>query len=329
MQIGKALVTGASGFIGSALARKLQQSASDVRLLVRNRQKLPQDLATLDVMEGDITEAASVERAMGGIDTVFHIAAAFREPGLSDQAYHNVNVQGTCNVVQAAADRNVRRVVHCSTSGIHGNINGVPAGEDHPLVLDEVYEQTKAEAERAALRIGRERDVEVTVLRPSQVYGPGDTRLVKLFKMVNSKMTVWFGPGTAHYHLLYIDDLVEAFVLAGKTEAANGQAFLIAGRELPSLNELVEAIAAALGKQPPRLLRLPAGPFLLLGTLCERVCVPIGINPPIYRRRVEFFIKNKAYDITKARDMLGFEPRTGMTAGLERTVQWCRSTGRI
>jgi len=330
MQLGKVLVTGASGFIGKALTARLQKDGHDVRALVRDRKKISaMNGSVLDVIEGDITDPTSVDRAASGIETVFHIAGAFREPGLSDQQYTDVNVEGTRNVLDAALRHGARRVVHCSTSGIHGSISGPPGNEEHRLVLDEVYERTKAEGEIAAIRFGEEHDLEVTALRPTQVYGPGDTRLLKLFKMVNSKVTLWFGPGTARYHLLYIEDLVDAFVLAAGKEAATGQSFLIGGPQLPSLNELMKAAATAMGKEKMRVVRLPVGPFMLLGSVCEQVCVPLGISPPIYRRRMEFFVKDKAHDISKARDLLGYSPQVSMDEGLERTVQWYRESGML
>ncbi len=330
MSKSKLLVTGATGFIGSALTKKLIKGGNDVRVLVRNRQKLSGLNGSIsDVVEGDITDSDAVDRATSGVENVFHIAGAFREPGLSDQQYTDVNVEGTRNVLRAAAKHGVRRVVNCSTSGIHGSINGTPANEEHKLDLNEVYERTKAEGEMEAIKFGRQHGVEVTSLRPTQVYGPGDTRLLKLFKMVNSKVTLWFGPGTARYHLLYIDDLTNAFVLAADTETAKWESFLIGGPQHPSLNELMKAVACAMGNEQQRVLRLPVSPFMLMGSVCERVCIPLGISPPIYRRRMEFFVKDKAYDISKARKFLGYEPKVEMDAGLQRTVQWYRENGMI
>lgn len=324
------LVTGATGFIGGALARKLTDLGRPLRVLVRDRSRLPEAIGgSADIVEGDITDEDAAARATEGVATVFHIAGTFREPGLPDRRYVEVNVEGTLNLLTAATRNRVRRFVHCSTSGIHGSITGPPADEEHPLVLEEIYERTKAEGEQAALRFGSENGIEVTVLRPAQVYGPGDTRLLKLFRMAGSRVTIWFGPGTAHYHLLYIDDLVDAFLLAAEAEGAPGEAFLIAGSELPTLNELIVAVARSMGREDPRLLRLPAEPFMLLGLVCEKVCIPLGISPPIYRRRVEFFTKNKAYDIGKARRMLGFQPRIDMEEGLRRTVEWYRRTGHL
>ena len=124
MGVSKLLVTGASGFIGSALTKRLLEDGNnDVRVLVRNRQKLSDLNGSLsDVVEGDITDSKSVDRATCEVKTIFHVAGAFREPGLSDQQYADVNVEGTRNVLRAALKHGVRRVIHCSTSGIHGSI---------------------------------------------------------------------------------------------------------------------------------------------------------------------------------------------------------------
>ena len=327
---GNALVTGASGFIGKALVRRLIGDAVKVRAFVRSADKL-EDVAgqSLEVVEGDITDVNAVEQVCTGIDVVYHIAGAFREANLSDARYDEVNVGGTRNVLRGAARAGVRRVVHCSTSGIHGSISGPPADEDHRLVLDEIYEKTKAEAEIEAIKFGSEHELEVTALRPTQVYGPGDTRLLKLFKMAGAKRTLWPGPGTARYHLLYIDDLVDAFLLAASEDAAVGESFLIGGPQTPSLNDLLTAIAKSLGKQQARLLRVPVWPFMVLGGVCERVCIPLGISPPIYRRRVEFFVKDKAFSIQKARDCLGFDPKFDMNEGLQHPVDWYRETGAL
>jgi dihydroflavonol-4-reductase len=323
------LVTGASGFIGSALASRLIRDGVAVRVLVRDRARLKGRWAEeVEVVAGDITDVEAVRRAVEGVGTVFHLAGAFREPGLSSGRYEEVNVGGTVNVARAAAQAGARRFVHCSTSGIHGSIRGAPAAEDHPLVLEEVYERTKAEGEKAALCYGATHGLEVTALRPAQVYGPGDLRLLKLFKVLNGRVAVWFGPGTARYHLLYIDDLIDAFLLAANSEQATGKSFLIGGPETPSLNAMIEELSAVLGKRP-RLLRLPSGPFLMLGSVCEAVFVPLGLKPPIYRRRMEFFTKDKAYDIGRARKLLGFAPKIGMREGLKKTADWYRAEGYL
>lgn len=326
----KVLVTGATGFIGKAVTEKLLERGDDVRVLARTPGKLAEvGLKIDDVVEGDITDPAAVDKACEGIDVVYAIAGTFREPNLSDQRYREVNVDAVRIMLDAARKHGVKRVVHCSTCGIHGSIVGDPADENYPLHPVGIYEETKAAGEQFAFELGREYGVEVSAIRPTPVYGPGDTRLLKLFKLVNKKRTVLLGNGKAGYHLVYIDDLADAFVLAGTVPEAAGEAFLIGGGERPSLNEMIAALAKVLGKQSQQVIRLPAQPIRAAGFVCEVVCRPLGINPPIYRRRVDFFINNRSYNIEKARRLLGYDPKVTMTDGLQRTADWYRGEGLL
>ena len=224
----------------------------------------------------------------------------------------------------------VRRVVHCSTCGIHGSIEGAPADETYPVRPVGIYEETKAEGERLAFELGAAHGVEVTALRPTPVYGPGDTRLLKLFKLAQRRPLVTIGDGTAGYHLVHIDDLTDAFILAGTTPAAAGQAFLIGGPEIPSLNDILKTLSVMNGHaELGRVLRIPAKPVWLAGWLCETLCRPLGLAPPLHRRRIEFFINNRAYDIGKAKTLLGYAPRVGTEQGLRNTADWYRSQGLL
>ena len=192
-----------------------------------------------------------------------------------------------------------------------------------------IYEETKAAGEALALKYGCNGGPPVSVVRPTQVYGPGDTRLLKLFKLANRRRVVLIGPGTAGYHLLYIDDLIDAFLLAAKADGALGEAFIIGGPERPTINDIIKTLGEILDRPDQQVLRLPAKPVELLADGCERVFRPLGIAPPIYRRRIEFFTQNKSYEITKARRMLGFEPRVRMSEGLRRTADWYRERGML
>ncbi len=327
----RVLVTGATGFIGHALTRKLLERGDQVRVLVRDPSKLAQtDLAATDVAIGDITDAEAIERATDGIDIVYAIAGTFREPGLSDKRYREVNVDSVRTMLEAAKRNGVRRVVHCSTCGIHGSIQGPPADESYPVQPVGIYEETKAEGERLAFELGAAHGIEVTALRPTPVYGPGDTRLLKLFKLAQRRPIVTIGDGKAGYHLVHIDDLTDAFILAGTTPAAAGQAFLIGGPEIPSLNEILGTLAKMNGHDDlGRVMRIPAKPVWLAGWLCETLCRPLGIAPPLHRRRIEFFINNRAYDIGKARALLGYTPRIGTEQGLRNTAEWYRGQGLL
>jgi nucleoside-diphosphate-sugar epimerase len=191
-----------------------------------------------------------------------------------------------------------------------------------------LYQATKLEGERLAREAGERLGIEVVVVRPTGIYGPGDRRLLKLFRGLARGRFPMIGSGRIYYHLTYIDDLVEGFLLAGQHPAAAGRTYILAGGEVTTLNELVGRIAKAAGTTPPRL-HLPVAPFWIAGALCEAVCVPLGIEPPIYRRRVDFYTKSRAFTIERARREIGYSPRVSLDEGIRRTLDWYRTHGWI
>ena len=281
--------------------------------------------AGIDVAIGDLTDPASLAPACAGIDVVYHIAATYRTAGQPDSVYRAVNVEGTRALLEAARGAGVRRFVHCSTGGVHGHIENPPADEHAPLAPGDIYQETKLEGERVA-RGGATSDIEVVVVRPIGIYGPGDTRFLKMFRAIAKRRFPMLGGGRVLYHLTYVDDLVEGLRLCGETPAAAGRTYILAGPRYTTLVELVRAIAVELGVPPPKW-RVPARPVWLVGALCEAVCVPLGIEPPLYRRRVEFFTKSRAFDTTRARNELGFAPAVDLAEGIHRTAAWYRKQG--
>ena len=164
------------------------------------------------------------------------------------------------------------------------------------------------------------------IARPTGIYGPGDRRLLKLFRGVARRRFVILGSGRIFYHLTYIDDLVEGFRLCGEVPQAAGRTYILAGGEVTTLDVLVRLIADEAGVAPPSL-RLPVWPFWTAGAVCEAVCAPFGIEPPLYRRRVDFFTKSRAFDISRARAELGYAPAVALRDGIRRTLSWYRDKG--
>jgi len=323
----RVLVTGATGFTGGHLARTLVSHGHAVRALVRDEQRAC-DLrsAGVDLALGDLSDADSLARATRDSDVVYHIAAIYRQAGLPDERYRIVNATAVRNLIEAAASHGVRRVVHCSTVGVHGDVEDPPANEDAPLRPGDIYQRTKLEGEQVARQASAESGVEVVIVRPTGIYGPGDRRLLKLFRGIARRRFVILGSGRIYYHLTYIDDLVEGFRLCGTIPTAAGRTYILGGGEVTTLNELARLIAAQAGVPPPSL-HLPVWPFWVAGAICEAVCMPLGIEPPIYRRRVDFFTKSRAFDITRARRELGFTPKVALSEGIRRTLDWYRREG--
>lgn len=322
----KVLVTGATGFTGGHLATYLAARGDTVRALVRDPSRAAGLAAAgMEVVAGDLARRETLASAVAGVDVVYNVAALYRQAGLPEATYRTVNAEAVGWLVEAAAKAGVPRVVHCSTVGVHGDIAHPPANEDAPLGPGDIYQVTKLEGEHLATAAAATYGTELVIVRPSGIYGPGDRRLLKLFRGVARRRFVILGDGKIFYHLTHIDDLVEGFRLAGVVAAA-GRTYILAGGEVTTLNELVAIIASEAGVRPVAV-HLPVWPFWMTGAICEAACAPFGLEPPIYRRRVDFFTKSRAFDIRRAREELGFAPQVDLRSGARRTLAWYRAQG--
>lgn len=324
-----AFVTGGTGFTGGRLCEVLAARGWRVTALARPTSRTERLAACgARIVTGDVTQRASFERALEAVDVVFHVAAAFREAKLPDSAYTAVNVEGTRHVIEAAAAAGVGRVVHCSTIGVHGDTGRTPANEDTPFAPPDFYCRSKAEGERLARELFAKHGLPGVVFRPVGIYGPGDTRFLKLFRGLARRRFVMIGSGDVLYHLTYVDDLCDGIVLCGEHPKAPGDVFILGGEGFVTLNELVAAVAQEV-KGAPLPVRVPMPPVLAAAWLCEALCKPFGIEPPLYPRRVEFFRKHRAFDISKAKRVLGYAPRVSLADGVHRTAEWYRSEGLL
>jgi nucleoside-diphosphate-sugar epimerase len=279
------------------------------------------------VLIGSVTDQAAVERSMKGVEFVFHLAAAFRELNVPDSFYDEVNVEGTRIVLHAARRAGVRKFVYCSTCGVHGNVEHPPANEDAPIKPADYYQRTKYEAE--PLVKSEAGDMEIVILRPAAIYGPGDPeRFFMIFKRVAKGTFPMFGSGRTLYHPLYIDNLVDAFLLCMPPGAGHGREYLIADQKYYPIEEIVRAVGRALDV-PVRIPHYPVLPVVAVGHVVEKICRPFGITPPIFPRRVDWYRQNRAFDISRAQRELGYSPRIELDEGLRYTGAWYRAMGYL
>lgn len=324
-----ALVTGGSGFLGRRLVRRLLADGVPTRVLVRSPAKAA-ELADegADTVVGDITDEGALDAALDGVATVYHLAGRLLVPGVHADEYRRTHVVGTQLILARCHGRSdLRRFVHCSTTGVLGVTGEDPADEDAPTRPTNVYEATKAEAElsvRAALQGG----LPAVIARPGLVYGPGDLHLLGFFRAVLHGRFRPIGRRPVLFHPIYIDDLIEALVRCGRWPLAVGECFHLAGQEPVSLVELAESIARAGGTS------LPAGTIPLR---VARVAAALGdLLPgrlrrwaPLTRSRVAFLTNSRVYDVTKARLLLDFSAPTDLETGIELTLDWYRAHGHL
>jgi len=323
----RVLVTGATGFTGGHLARELRRRGNEVVALVRDERKAaPRAQDGIELVPGDVVDRASVQRAVARCDVVYHIAALYREAKHGDDMYRRVNVDGTRNLVEEAQRAGVARLVHCSTVGVHGDV-AAPADENAPFAPGDVYQSTKLEGE-LVVKEHIDRGYDATIFRPVGIHGPGDMRFLKLFRTVARGQFRMIGSGRVLYHMTYIDDLVDGIILCGEHAAARGQTYILCGPRYTTLHELVEAIAAAVGRKPPRG-RIPLWPVKVGAWLCETLCKPLKIEPPLHMRRLDFFTKDRGFTSAKAQREIGYAPRVSLADGLARTAAWYRQNNLL
>jgi dihydroflavonol-4-reductase len=317
------LVTGATGFLGTALVTELVKRNQSVRILVRDEKKAREQFGdAVTIFTGDITDAAQVQRAVDGVSIIYHLAGRLYHPGVPAELYRLTHVEGTRILLSACyGHRLLQRIVHCSTTGVHGVTGKTPAAEDAPFAPTNPYEATKLQGELLALGAYAEHGLPVCVARPGLVYGPGDLHLLGFFSSIKKGLFRVIDGGDALLHPVYIDDMIAAFLLCAERPEAIGRSYNIAGERPVTIRELATAIAHALGKE------LPKGsiPLWLANLASDIFAVTPGMKgeqAPLTRSRVRFLTNSRVYSICRAKTELGYAPRVELEDGLRRTTAW-------
>jgi len=328
----KVLITGGTGFIGSNLALRCLENGDIVRVLgqennpaeVENRKMIEEKGA--EVILASITNREKIFTLLQGIDLVYHLAAAQHEANVPDKLFYDVNVKGTENILEASVRSGVKRFVHGSTIGVYGTALDGNIDEESPLQPDNIYGKTKLEGEKIVLSFNNR--LPVVIIRISETYGPGDRRLLKLFKAIYKNAFFMIGNGMNTHHLIYIDDLINGLLIAATSKEAVGEVFVLAGKEPVTTNEMVKTIAKVIGKRIPRL-QMPLSPFIGLSIIMEKVLRPLGIQPPLHRRRMDFFKKNFLFSNDKSLKKIGFKPTFSFYKGVKATAAWYIENGYL
>jgi dihydroflavonol-4-reductase len=319
-------ITGATGFTGGALARRLVAMGYRVRALTR---RLPDDAHAngIEWVMGSLSDRDALAALVQGAQCCFHIAAMYRSEGSRDE-FMAVNRDSTRDLLAISRTAGVQRFIYCSSIGVHGHVAVTPADEDAPFDPRDPYQESKLEAEALCREEMTRPGMHVVIVRPCAIYGPGDTRMLKMFRLVQQRRFIFIGSARPNFHPVYIDDLVDGFLLAMTSADAPGGTFILGGRDYLPLRAYVATAAQTLQVPPPQLVL----PYKLVNALargCELLCAPLGIQPPLHRRRLTFFKHNRAFSIARAQQALGYAPAVGLEEGFRRTVAWYRAEGML
>jgi dihydroflavonol-4-reductase len=319
------LVTGATGFVGSAVARTLLARGHRLRLLVRpgsNRANLAGVEAEL--AEGDLTDPASLARAADGCRFLFHVAADYRLWVPDPAAMMRANVDGTRALLLAAQSRGVEKIVYCSSVAALG-LTGTtaPADETTPVEpgrIVSVYKQSKYQAEQAVLALVRDHAVPAVIVNPSTPVGPRDIKPTPTGKMIRDaafgRMPAYVDSGL---NIVHVDDVAEGHALALE-RGVIGEKYILGGQDF-SLGDVFAMAARAGGHTPPRL-QLPIGPLIPVALVCEFLG-RFGIEPVVTRETLAMARKKMFFSSAKAVRELGYAPRPALEAVAE-AVGWFR-----
>jgi nucleoside-diphosphate-sugar epimerase len=319
----RVFITGATGFVGGALATALALEGAEIHALTRPSADRS-SLKTLAITwhEGDITDPGSLNGAMAHTDCIIHAAGKLGQAGVPEEVYRRVHVDGTRNIMAAAlAARTRPLVLHVSSPGVLGPIVDVPASEDAPYRPSNSYERTKAAAEQAVHEFAS-RGLRVVIARPEFIYGPGDRHVLRLFRSVRNRRFFYIDSGRHLCHPTFIEDAVRGMLLC-LNNGKPGEVYHIAGPRPISFRELGATIAASLGVRPPAL-SLPrwfarGGVFGL-----EAVSRVTGRTPPLSRTGLAFFSEDRQFSWKKANTELGYAPQFDFARGTACTVAWYR-----
>jgi nucleoside-diphosphate-sugar epimerase len=319
----RVFITGATGFLGGALACALAREGAEVHALARATSDRS-SLASVGVNwhEGDVTVPSSLCDVVAGADWIVHAAGHLGEFGVPEVIYRQVHEGGTRNVLAAAMRTGCQtRVLHVSTAGVLGLTPNAPAVEDSPYAPANPYERSKAAAERVALEFAAQ-GLPVIICRPAFVYGPGDRHVLGLFQAVRRGRFFFVEGGRHLCHPTFIADAVAGMLLCLR-RGRSGAIYHIAGPRPVTFRELGGTIAAALGVRPPRL-TLPRWAAMLGAMGLEILGRASGRKPPLSRTGVDFFSEDRCYSWQRAHDELDYTPEFDLATGVARTIDWYR-----
>ena len=326
----KLLITGATGFLGRRMAEIARTRVDRVDGLVRDPSKARFLLKSgIDLVSGDVTDLKSLKIAVDGMDTVIHAAAKLGPATATIEDYREVNAKGTANLIQACRESGcVERFVYVSSVGVLGPLKDreVACEGTPPRPVDK-YEITKLEGEEITLSEASN-GFPAVVARPAWIYGPGDKRTLKLFRMIAKGRFFIVGGARNKQHPVWVDDVAHGLLACATAPGIEGRVYHLGGPEILRVENMCKMIAEACDAKIPSF-RPPLWMARLLGRALEDIFAIWGGEPPVDSRKVDFFRVNRAYSIKRAREELNWEPEMRFKDGIRQAVRWYRDHEKL
>ncbi len=320
------LVTGGTGFTGNYMLKKLCSLDYQVRAIKRPSSDIS-GLSDLPIKwyEGDVYDTELLETAMQGVQQIYHLAAAYRTTNLPDIELTNVHLTSTKILAKLALKQpSFERLVLVSTIGVLGHVDNPPINEQAPYNPGDLYQSTKADAEKWLISFAADNSLPYSIVRPAAIYGPGDRCLLKFFKMAKLPVIPLIGFTKGLYHMIHVEDLVEFIWFTTTTQKSLSQIYICGNPQANTLKEMLVTIAEHYGKKT-RFIRIPASPLFLLARVVDFISKKLEVEPFIYPRRVAFFTKDRSFDTSKMASLEGYKYKYTEEEGLKQLADWYQS----
>jgi nucleoside-diphosphate-sugar epimerase len=310
----KILITGAGGFIGYQLSNFLAKHGHQV---IGVDLQYPQNSGAplFNAQTNDLRDWPKMKKLLAGIDVVMHLASAHLKTDLKASEYWDINVYSIPKLLEIAHASGVGRFIHVSSAGVYGNLTNWPADEKTACRPQSIYGDTKLAGENEVKKFSEKTGFPAIIIRPTWVYGATCPRLRKLYTTLRQRTFIMIGSGKNLRHPIYISDLLEAFDLVMENAEAVGDLFIIGGERELTTREIIKQMCNVFQLEEP-LVKIPNTIGKLIAAGVETAFRCLKMDPPISRRALEFFDTNNAFDISRAKQVLGFKPQFSFEAGL-------------
>lgn len=315
-------ITGITGFIGGNLANYLIRNDYAVSGLLRDHGKKSHLHDKIKFIEGDIRDHNLSKNDLSDISCFIHCASVINPPDQKESTLIESNINGTVNVLNWIKSRgkNIKKFIYISSVGAMGRIYDPPVDENYYGKVINAYQSSKKESEFIVREFCLQNDIKYLILRPAWVYGPHDKRVLKFIKAIAKKRFIRVGKCNTLIHPVYIDDLVQGIHKSILMDA-NDEILIIAGPETYTINDTIDIISDIVGVKIPDL-KFPYSIMYIIAFISEFFFPIIGVSPPLFRRRLDFFRENQGFNINKAREMINYKPEYGLKKGMEETIKF-------